>query len=113
MRRRRSQKCLILAFLTLILLLSVRLFGGQPTRNQPALKQTQSSNATQGPEKTGATKQIGDAALTQTIDGLLDENDRRQARFGVFVMSLKDGRVLYSRDADRLFTPASNMKVYT
>ena len=28
-------------------------------------------------------------------------------------MSLKDGRVLYSRDGDKPFTPASNMKVYT
>src|SRR5947208_11824335 len=28
-------------------------------------------------------------------------------------MSLNDGRVLYSHDADRPFTPASNMKVYT
>ena len=28
-------------------------------------------------------------------------------------MSLKDSRVLYARDADKLFTPASNMKVYT
>jgi D-alanyl-D-alanine carboxypeptidase/D-alanyl-D-alanine-endopeptidase (penicillin-binding protein 4) len=28
-------------------------------------------------------------------------------------MSARDGKVLYSRDADKLFTPASNMKVYT
>ena len=26
---------------------------------------------------------------------------------------MRDGRVLYSRNGDRLFTPASNMKVYT
>ena len=35
------------------------------------------------------------------------------ARWGVFVLSLLDGRVLYSRDGDKPFTPASNMKVYT
>ena len=28
-------------------------------------------------------------------------------------MSLKDDRVLYSRNGDKLFTPASNMKIYT
>src|SRR5260370_29112398 len=28
-------------------------------------------------------------------------------------MSMKDGRVLVSRNGDKLFTPASNMKVYT
>jgi D-alanyl-D-alanine carboxypeptidase/D-alanyl-D-alanine-endopeptidase (penicillin-binding protein 4) len=54
-----------------------------------------------------------DAALGQKTDRLIDESDLRPARCGVFVMSEKDGRVLYSRDSDKLFTPASNMKVYT
>lgn len=35
------------------------------------------------------------------------------ARWGIFVMSLRDGRILYARNADKPFTPASNMKVYT
>lgn len=54
-----------------------------------------------------------DASLARAIDEVIDAGDLKQARLGVFVMSLKDGRVLYARDADRLFTPASNMKVYT
>ena len=45
--------------------------------------------------------------------GVIDSSDLTRARWGVFVTSLKDGRVLYFRNGDRLFTPASNMKVYT
>lgn len=54
-----------------------------------------------------------DLLLAHQIDGAIDESDLAQARWGVFVMSLTDGRVLYSRSGDKLFTPASNMKIYT
>jgi D-alanyl-D-alanine carboxypeptidase len=54
-----------------------------------------------------------DSALAREIDRILGETDLTRARFGVFVMSPKDGRVLYAHDSDQLFTPASNMKVYT
>ena len=54
-----------------------------------------------------------DAVLAHDIDQLIDKSDSAKARWGVFVMSLKDGRVLYSRDGDKLFTPASNMKIFT
>jgi serine-type D-Ala-D-Ala carboxypeptidase/endopeptidase (penicillin-binding protein 4) len=64
---------------------------------------TPSPSATQSP----------DPALQAEIDRIIDENHLEQTRVGIFVMSLRDGRVLYSRDADKLFTPASNMKVYT
>ena len=61
----------------------------------------------------GASPQPDDAVLAKEIDRAIDESDLTHARWGVFVMSMKDGRVLYSRNGDRLFTPASNMKVYT
>ncbi|HXT62038.1 MAG TPA: D-alanyl-D-alanine carboxypeptidase/D-alanyl-D-alanine-endopeptidase [Pyrinomonadaceae bacterium] len=53
-----------------------------------------------------------DATLAHDIDQLIDA-DSGKARWGVFVMSVKDNRVLYSHDGDKLFTPASNMKIYT
>jgi D-alanyl-D-alanine carboxypeptidase/D-alanyl-D-alanine-endopeptidase (penicillin-binding protein 4) len=53
-----------------------------------------------------------DTTLARDVDQLIDA-DSGKARWGVFVVSLKDGRVLYARDADKLFTPASNMKIYT
>jgi D-alanyl-D-alanine carboxypeptidase/D-alanyl-D-alanine-endopeptidase (penicillin-binding protein 4) len=68
--------------------------------------------AASAPLKTSAAKQPDDAALAQEIDRVIDGSDPR-ARWGVSVVSMKDGRVLYSRNGDRLFTPASNMKVYT
>lgn len=53
-----------------------------------------------------------DAALGREITRLIEEGDFAQARWGVSVVSLRDGRVLYARDAQRLFTPASNMKLF-
>ncbi|OLE54363.1 MAG: D-alanyl-D-alanine carboxypeptidase/D-alanyl-D-alanine-endopeptidase [Acidobacteria bacterium 13_1_20CM_3_53_8] len=51
--------------------------------------------------------------LGHTIDHLIDESEFASARWGVYVMRLSDGRALYARNADRLITPASNMKLYT
>jgi D-alanyl-D-alanine carboxypeptidase/D-alanyl-D-alanine-endopeptidase (penicillin-binding protein 4) len=112
MPTRPAYKYSLLALLTLIALLTVRLFGGQtkhndtPTKAAPAAKPEAEKRET-------TTKPAGDAALAGAIDRVLEDKDAGRARWGVFVMALKDGRVLYSRDADRLFTPASNMKVYT
>src|SRR5437899_2100206 len=54
-----------------------------------------------------------DLALAREIDRTIDESELAQARWGMFAMSMSDGRVLYSRNSDKLFTPASNMKIYT
>jgi len=54
-----------------------------------------------------------DSELGLEIDRVIDESGLTQARWGVCVMSMNDGRVVYSRNSDKLFTPASNMKVYT
>ena len=58
-------------------------------------------------------KQPADVALARGIDQAIDASDLTRARWGVFVVSMKDGRVLVSRNGDKLFTPASNMKIYT
>jgi serine-type D-Ala-D-Ala carboxypeptidase/endopeptidase (penicillin-binding protein 4) len=54
-----------------------------------------------------------DIALARELDRTIDESASAQARWGVFVMSMNDGRVIYSRNGDKLFTPASNMKIFT
>lgn len=54
-----------------------------------------------------------DSAFASELDRLIDESDLTQARWGVFVISMADGRIVYSRNSDKLFTPASNMKIYT
>jgi len=54
-----------------------------------------------------------DAALAKHIDEIIEQSEFRNARWGVFVISLKDGRVLFSRDGRKLFNPASIQKTLT
>lgn len=49
--------------------------------------------------------------LAKRIDSAIDENGA--ARWGIFVISMSDGSTVYQRDGSKLFTPASNMKIYT
>jgi D-alanyl-D-alanine carboxypeptidase/D-alanyl-D-alanine-endopeptidase (penicillin-binding protein 4) len=51
--------------------------------------------------------------LAKQIDGLIDESEFASARWGISVISMANGATVYQRNADKLFTPASNMKVYT
>ena len=52
------------------------------------------------------------ADLGREIDQLIDSGELASARWGVCVISLKDNRVFYERNAEKLFTPASNMKLF-
>jgi len=54
-----------------------------------------------------------DKLLQSNIDQAIDSSGLANANWGVFVMSVRDGRVLYARDANHSFIPASNMKLYT
>jgi D-alanyl-D-alanine carboxypeptidase/D-alanyl-D-alanine-endopeptidase (penicillin-binding protein 4) len=51
--------------------------------------------------------------LATRIDKAIDESDLGEARWGISVISVSDGSTIYARNADKLFTPASNMKIYT
>ncbi len=54
-----------------------------------------------------------DLALAQKINDAIEKSEFANARWGVFVVSLKDGRVLAARDAQKLFNPASVQKIIT
>ena len=54
-----------------------------------------------------------DAALAARINESIEKSEFADARWGVFVVSLKDGRVIAARDAQKLFTPASTLKIIT
>jgi D-alanyl-D-alanine carboxypeptidase/D-alanyl-D-alanine-endopeptidase (penicillin-binding protein 4) len=54
-----------------------------------------------------------DRKLGSVLDDLLDSPEFSHARWGVSVISLKDGKLIYDHNGDEVFTPASNMKVYT
>lgn len=54
-----------------------------------------------------------DVALAKKIDEIIGQSEFANARWGIFVLSLKDGRVLVAKDARKLFNPASIQKVLT
>src|SRR5262249_26433757 len=51
--------------------------------------------------------------LADQINAVLDGPDFRHARWGVLVVEAESGKVVYERNADQLFAPASVTKLYT
>lgn len=58
-------------------------------------------------------KKPKDLELAKRIDEIIEKSEFANARWGVFVVSLKDGRVVVAKDARKLFNPASIQKVLT
>jgi D-alanyl-D-alanine carboxypeptidase len=54
-----------------------------------------------------------DPKLARVLDPLLNNSDYRAGRWGVAVVSLADGKLIYDHNGSNVFTPASNMKIYT
>src|SRR5689334_13348177 len=52
-------------------------------------------------------------ALEKRIGATLSQPDLARGFWGIEVVSLQNGKVLYSQNADKLFTPASNTKLFT
>jgi D-alanyl-D-alanine carboxypeptidase/D-alanyl-D-alanine-endopeptidase (penicillin-binding protein 4) len=52
-------------------------------------------------------------ALEKRIGAILSQPDLGRGFWGIEVVSLQNGKVLYSQNADKLFTPASNTKLFT
>jgi D-alanyl-D-alanine carboxypeptidase/D-alanyl-D-alanine-endopeptidase (penicillin-binding protein 4) len=53
------------------------------------------------------------SALDKRIDKILAASDARRGSWGIQVVDLETGKLLFERDAGRLFIPASNMKMFT
>ncbi|ABF43495.1 D-Ala-D-Ala carboxypeptidase [Candidatus Koribacter versatilis Ellin345] len=51
--------------------------------------------------------------LSSKIDRVLSAPDVSRAFWGIEIVSLDNGKTLYSRNSDKLFTPASNTKLFT
>src|SRR6266852_4646369 len=51
--------------------------------------------------------------LTKRIAAVLSDPDLSHGFWGIEVVSLPGGRILYAQNADKLFTPASNTKLFT
>ena len=53
------------------------------------------------------------ADLPPRLDAIANESIAARANMGIQVIDLKTGKPLYSRNASRLFLPASNMKLFS
>ena len=51
--------------------------------------------------------------LESRISAILAEPDMARGFWGIEIRSLTTGKILFSQDADKLFTPASNTKLFT
>jgi D-alanyl-D-alanine carboxypeptidase/D-alanyl-D-alanine-endopeptidase (penicillin-binding protein 4) len=115
----RPRALIVILCAALLSIYSFAAFRSSPARREqaavPAREENKEPDKTAPPSSTAFTVSNSTSALElgHNIDRAIDESEFAKARWGVFVMSLRDRRVLYARDADKTFAPASNMKVYT
>ncbi len=57
--------------------------------------------------------QTAEAKLKAELDQVFDDPAFSNAHWGVMIQSLKNGEILYARNAHKNFIPASNMKLFT
>ncbi|MEH2166318.1 MAG: D-alanyl-D-alanine carboxypeptidase/D-alanyl-D-alanine-endopeptidase [Nostoc sp.] len=62
---------------------------------------------------TTSTKSICSSQLGTAIDAVINRPLFSRGRWGILVQPLSTGQTLYSRDAQKYFTPASNLKLLT
>lgn len=65
------------------------------------------------PKAVDLSTQPKDVELQQKIAETIEKSEFKNARWGVFAVSLKDGRVIAALDAQKLFNPASTQKAVT
>lgn len=102
-----------LLFVWLFALIFVALSSACAPGSQLALTTTRTESTATARPTPAALNSTNDPRIAKALDALLDSPEYSTARWGVAVLSLDDGKLLYARNADKLFTPASNMKVYT
>jgi D-alanyl-D-alanine carboxypeptidase/D-alanyl-D-alanine-endopeptidase (penicillin-binding protein 4) len=94
----------LLIAIAALLLARPMMTGAKDSSKQPQ----KASSAAEAKSNTSSAEE-----LAQQINSAIDSSEFAYARWGICVISLTNGAVVYQRDADKLFTPASNMKIYT
>ena len=109
----KSRRSLLAKSLLVFLLASAGLVFIRPLIAGNAKNEAQKLRQT--PLTTSQTKTSASdtSELARRINSAIDESEFGAARWGISVVSMSSGTTLYQRDADQLFTPASNMKIYT
>jgi D-alanyl-D-alanine carboxypeptidase/D-alanyl-D-alanine-endopeptidase (penicillin-binding protein 4) len=100
----------VLSFGTLRVSDSQRVAASGNSRHQEGLV---AQVATEHPPSKAEPANIPNPEFARHIDQLIDQSPYTGARWGMKVVSLGNGATIYSRNAERQFTPASNMKIYT
>ncbi|MDJ0735575.1 MAG: D-alanyl-D-alanine carboxypeptidase/D-alanyl-D-alanine-endopeptidase [Nostocaceae cyanobacterium] len=85
------------------------LFGSQVAFNQ---KVATAQNSTLTAPAT-ASKKICPSQLTSVVDGVMNSPLFNRVTWGVLVENITDNQILYSKNAEKFFTPASNTKLLT
>ncbi len=79
-----------------------------------AAQQQRKPNASKGASRKSAKQQRPDIARFQSrVSAALAAPNARKAYWGIFVTDAATGQTLYELNADGLFTPASNAKIFT
>ena len=86
---------------------------GQASRFAAFLLLTGMTLAAQAQSTIPATPVLAPATLQQQIDAYIAQPQYARADWGIAVQSLDTGKILYQHNADRLFVPASNAKLFT
>lgn len=69
--------------------------------------------AAPGPAAPISDEAAGATLLQQRIDQIIQDGNAASAFWGIHVQTVGSGEVLYSRNAERPFLPASNQKIFT
>jgi len=110
----RARRLMVKSFLIVLLALPVLLLLRPPGTGTAKDKIQQDEPKQAAVSKEPARGQsAGLENLAEHIDKAIDGSELAAARWGICVISMSDGSVVYQRNSDRLFTPASNMKIYT
>jgi D-alanyl-D-alanine carboxypeptidase/D-alanyl-D-alanine-endopeptidase (penicillin-binding protein 4) len=64
-------------------------------------------------EKISKSEKTSEKTLASRIEKILAQPDIARGMWGIDVVSVANGNVLYEQNADKLFTPASNTKLFT
>jgi D-alanyl-D-alanine carboxypeptidase/D-alanyl-D-alanine-endopeptidase (penicillin-binding protein 4) len=102
----------LIAFLLLVVLAS-RNDLLKPNLASPLQSAEVKEKAVAGPKTEIKSVTPADSELAERIERLIQASEFASARWGISVMAVANGETIYQRNADQLFTPASNMKIYT
>lgn len=69
--------------------------------------------STAGPVRSGSERPVTRASLSAALDAMVSSAEFRNAHWGILIVDPERGDTLYSRNAGKLFMPASNMKIVT